>query len=171
MPRTFHNVKKAFHLFLITNATLLSFSFFFKVTNAQNINISGIIADKNDNKKLSGVTVSLLNSKDSNVIKMIVTNNNGEFKFTDISKGDYIIKATIIGFKNYLQSINANNSDENNIGNILLEKSSSELQNLTVVSKGAAIVQKDDTSQYNSKQYIKNKNSLSTHIISKFYFY
>ena len=145
---------------------IISISLFFS-SNAQNIKLQGSIIDKNDNKKLSGVTVALLNNADSSNLKFAVTNNEGIFEFTNLNEGNFIIKASIIGYKTFIQTINTSLTKSNDIGNISLEKSSSELQNLTIVTKGAAIVQKDDTSQYNSKQYQVNPDATTEDLVKK----
>lgn len=150
---------------IIALLTLSIFMFF--SSNAQNIRIQGSIVDKNDNKKLSGVTVALLNGKDSSNIKFAVTNNDGGFEFINLSEGDFIVKASIIGYKTFIQTVNISPAKSNDMGTISLEKSSSELQNLTIITKGAAIVQKDDTSQYNAKQYQVNPDATTEDLVKK----
>ena len=150
----------------IIASLILSISLFFS-SNAQNIKLQGNIIDKNDNKQLSGVTVALLNGKDSSSLKFAITNNNGEFEFLNLNEGDFFVKASIIGYKTFIQNVNTSLTKSNDIGSISLEKLSSELQNLTIVSKGAAIVQKDDTSQYNAKQYQVNPDATTEDLVKK----
>lgn len=59
-------------------------------------NITGNVIDKENHDILIGAHVSL---KELNLIT--VTDENGDFKFENISKGTYTLEATYLGFKNY----------------------------------------------------------------------
>ncbi len=75
---------RIFILFLLTSFTL--------VLNAQNI--SGNVKD-GEGKPLQGVTISLL--KDSAVIKLAATKENGAYQFSDINAGTYKVSASYVG--------------------------------------------------------------------------
>ncbi|MBQ8223431.1 MAG: TonB-dependent receptor [Bacteroidales bacterium] len=59
-------------------------------------NVSGTVIDKENHEDLIGAHISL---KETNQI--VVTDENGYFEFKNISKGNYTLEATFIGFKNY----------------------------------------------------------------------
>src|SRR5687767_8401914 len=59
--------------------------------------VSGNIKDQ-QGKSLSGSTVSLLNAKDSAVIKLAASNNEGHFSFNPIKAGRYIVTASHVGY-------------------------------------------------------------------------
>jgi iron complex outermembrane recepter protein len=65
------------------------------VANAQKI--SGTVKDENGKAK-KGVTVSLLRSKDSSVVKYAPTNENGGFEFSNIAAGEYRVSTTHVGY-------------------------------------------------------------------------
>ena len=67
---------------------LLSLGFGMIATIGFSQAINGIVKDA-DGKALHNATVSLLNAKDSSVVKLNVTNEMGQYKFESISKGKF----------------------------------------------------------------------------------
>lgn len=67
----------------------------FAITLAQTSEVSGVIKNT-DNKALEGATVSLLNAKDSSLIKIAVADKTGSYRFENVPYGKYIIKAEAI---------------------------------------------------------------------------
>ncbi len=73
--------------------------------------ISGVIKDES-NQPVNGSTVSLLRLKDSVSVKYTATKETGKFQIDNISRGDYIISATHVGYKPvYSASISIDNGD------------------------------------------------------------
>ena len=63
-------------------------------TQAQTVNVTGRYLYHNDSQSpLSGITVTLLNQTNQ-VVATTVTNNDGTYLFTNVSDGDYSVKAT-----------------------------------------------------------------------------
>jgi ACT domain-containing protein len=61
-----------------------------------------VLAEKDKPAKF--VSVLLLNSVDTSLVKAYLTNDNGEYKLTDIRKGSYIVSINAVGYKkNYLK--------------------------------------------------------------------
>src|ERR1700748_3343905 len=59
--------------------------------------ISGSIKDGGDQKVIDAASVSLLQSKDSSLVKIVVADNDGNFLFENVKDGDYMVLATSIG--------------------------------------------------------------------------
>ena len=59
--------------------------------------ISGVIND-NAGKPFAAATVSLLNAKDSVLLKVAVTGKDGQYEFASIPEGNYILTANAVGF-------------------------------------------------------------------------
>ncbi|MBE6346011.1 MAG: TonB-dependent receptor [Lentimicrobiaceae bacterium] len=72
--------------------------------------ISGNVIDKENHEVLIGAHVSL---KELNLIT--VTDNNGNFKFENIKKGTYTLKATYLGFKTYSTDVKVTKDTKINI--------------------------------------------------------
>ena len=72
---------------------------------SQSVNkISGIVTNEK-NKPLSFVTVELIRANDSTLIKSTITDESGNFDFTDISSDQLLIKLTSVGFLTHYVSV------------------------------------------------------------------
>ena len=60
--------------------------------------ISGIVIDKSTQAPIESADVTLLNAKDSSIIKGTATDKEGKFEFSDIPLGSYIVKANFVGY-------------------------------------------------------------------------
>ncbi len=60
--------------------------------------ITGVIADASG-KPLGSISVSLLKSGDSSLVKAAVSNKEGKYEFDNIAEGSYFISTTSIGFE------------------------------------------------------------------------
>ena len=74
---------------------LSAFAFFAFTSIAQNI--KGIVKDA-DGKPLPNASVSLLNAKDSAIIKLAVTSNTGAYDFQNIKEGKYLASISYVGY-------------------------------------------------------------------------
>src|SRR6476646_1324478 len=61
-------------------------------------NITGNVKDI-DGKGIANASVSLLNAKDSSVVKLAVTDQNGRYEFKNIKGGHYVTNVSFIGYK------------------------------------------------------------------------
>ncbi|MES1222068.1 MAG: carboxypeptidase-like regulatory domain-containing protein, partial [Bacteroidota bacterium] len=58
--------------------------------------VTGNVKDQ-QGKALSNSTVSLLNAKDSSVVKLEASNNNGSYIFNGVKAGHYLVSMSHIG--------------------------------------------------------------------------
>ena len=75
---------------------LLVCTFIFSQKNTGKI--TGAVND-NTNKPLSSVSISLLNQKDSSLIKTSLTNKDGKYEFENIANGNYFVSASLVGYQ------------------------------------------------------------------------
>jgi iron complex outermembrane recepter protein len=59
--------------------------------------ISGEVKD-GEQRAIHSATVSLLKAKDSTLVKFAATNKNGEYEFSDVADGKYLLSATSVGY-------------------------------------------------------------------------
>src|SRR5687768_1320090 len=59
--------------------------------------ISGVVKDAGG-KTIEAATVSLVRVKDTSLVKVAVSNKNGEFEFDRIENGKYKVQASAVGF-------------------------------------------------------------------------
>src|SRR4051794_22157616 len=64
---------------------------------AQTVKVSGFIKNT-DNKPLEAASVSLLNAKDSSLVKIAVADKEGSYKFENVKFGRFLLQAEAIGF-------------------------------------------------------------------------
>ncbi|HTK21993.1 MAG TPA: outer membrane beta-barrel family protein [Mucilaginibacter sp.] len=61
-------------------------------------NVSGSLLDE-QGKPMMYATASLLNAKDSTIVKGAISNDQGVYSFDHIKQGKYVIKATTVGYQ------------------------------------------------------------------------
>jgi hypothetical protein len=112
----------------------LFFSFALLTTATQAQKLSGLVKDQ-EGKGLDKSTVSLLRAKDSSVIKLAVTTDNGRFSFS-AEPGKYLVSATHIGYQPVYSSVfELSGAGETTVPDMSLVKTASSLQNVTVTSQ------------------------------------
>ena len=122
---------------------LLIVSFLIAVTGFTQ-QISGTVKDQ-QGKSVTGSTVSLLNAKDSSVVKLAATNNEGQYSFGSIKAGKYLVGISNVGYaNNYSSSFDFSGSGQLNVPAIPLNKLATELKGVTVSSKKPIVEVKAD---------------------------
>ena len=118
---------------------LLIVSFLVAVTGFTQ-QISGTVKDQ-QGKSVSGSTVSLLNAKDSSVIKLAASNNEGQYAFNSIKAGTYLVSITHVGYANsYSSSFEFSGTGETSAPAVALNKLAAELKGVTVTSKKPILI-------------------------------
>ena len=146
--------------------TIILAAFLGMIANAQTGIIKGKITDGNDNKAVSGATVSLLLQADSSNVKTLLTDSTGRFQIQNLSVDSFIIKISTIGYQEYLSLIKLRNM-ERDLGTIKLVKKGKDLAVVTIISKAPPVVQKGDTSQFSASQYKVNPDATTEDLIKK----
>lgn len=135
--------------------------------NATAASISGVIKD-NKGKPLSYVTVLLLNSKDSSLVKGDVTNDNGQYKFEQINVGSYLITSSNVGFQKYYSDvILVDENSTNLIENIQLLISEKSIKEVKILGKKPMIEVKADKTVFNVEQSINAAGSNALDLLRK----
>jgi len=116
-------------------------SLFTIIANAQKIN--GSVKDENGKAK-KGVTVSLLRSKDSSVVKYAPTNENGGFQFANVAAGEYRVSTSHVGYSPVFSSAVTVGNDDVSIPEIKLSKQPAAMEAVTVTSKKPIVEVKAD---------------------------
>ncbi|SDJ75403.1 Outer membrane receptor proteins, mostly Fe transport [Pedobacter sp. ok626] len=91
---------KTIKLFLSITLSIIIFSL--TNLNAQGNNYTGEIAGKVTDEKQDAfpyASVSLLNAKDSTLVKGTLSNDNGNYRLTNINQGTYLIAIYVVGYK------------------------------------------------------------------------
>lgn len=92
--------------------------------------LQGTIVDSFENP-ISYANVILLNSKDSILAKGVITNEDGKFIINNMSRGQYTLSISYIGYETYLQELDFQKSI--NLGKIIITENNIALEE-TVIS-------------------------------------
>lgn len=107
--------------------------------------ITGAVIDEQQ-KSLDYATISLLKAKDSTLVKTSLTDLSGNYSFDNITTGDYLISATMVGYKKaYSKPFNL--SETNSIirvDEIRLTTESKTLKEVSIVAQKPFIERKMD---------------------------
>lgn len=134
------------------------FGLFVSIVNAQKI--TGNVKD-DQGKAVSQSTVSLLSAKDSAVLKLEVTDKEGNFSI-QTANGKYLIAVSHVGFQKYYSDAFEVTGDMT-IPSITLQKASENLQGVTVSSKKPLIEVKADKTIMNVEGTI---NAIGNDVLS-----
>ncbi len=155
-------MKKAFiliHLLLIFSLST------FAQTPAGSI--SGRITDGGDQKIIDAATISLYNSIDSSLVKINLTDKEGNFEFQNIAPGKYYLVATSVGhLSTYSPTVNV--ADKNvSIGHLKLTNDVKTLKGITVTAKKPFIERKIDRTIINVDASITNAGTTALEVLEK----
>lgn len=149
-------------------SALLLFNLFTLTAAAQSSIVKGVVKDDVNQSPVRGATVVVfLKSDTSKSEKMSkVTDAKGNFEFSDIESGNFVLEISSIGYENITKEITTTGGI-NDLGIIQLKNRGKELAGVTVVSKAPPVVQKGDTSQYSADQFKVNPDATTEDLIKK----
>ena len=150
----------------ITTVIVFSFSYFFSF--AQNTaQVSGKITSDN-NKPLSAATVSLLQAKDSSLVKTAITNNGGVFTILSVKAGSYFISTTSVGYsKNSSAIFKITSGEKYTAPSLSLSQSTKSLSAVTIQAKKPMIEVKADKTVFNVENSINATGSNAFELLQK----
>jgi iron complex outermembrane receptor protein len=129
--------------------------------------IKGKISD-NSGKALQSVTVSLLKSTDSSLVKADVTDANGAFEMVYGKEGKYLLSYMMIGFeRTYSSAFEIKSGQGFDAGSITLQPAANKLQDVTVTSRKPMIEIKADKTVFNVENSINATGSNALELLQK----
>ncbi len=135
-------------------------------TTGQGIELRGRVTDKNDNSSLFGVTVLLINARDSTQRSGTTTDADGKFAFPNLSRGAYRLRLSYIGYNTEQVQIRPFNSVQD-LGTLQLSSNSRNLKEVTVKGMQERVEQKADTLIYNADAYKVTKDANVEDLVTK----
>ncbi len=131
-----------------------------------NTSVTGILQDKTDKTPLYGATVNIRLKKYSTFQHNVVSDSKGVFLFPVVPADTVILSVSSIGYEFVDQQIALSDST-NNLGVILIPKSTKQLEGVTVIAKTPPAQQKADTIQYNASAFKVNPDATTEDLIKK----
>ena len=114
--------------------------------------IKGIVKDSSENRNLLNTVVSVLNKKDSILVKFTRADKNGNFKIENNKAGSYILLITHPYMGDYFDNIDIVANQDLELGNVYLTPKSKLLSEV-IVRSGSPIKIKGDTLVYTADSF------------------
>jgi len=110
------------------------------------LGVIGVVMDRDSEQPIEYANIVILKSEDSSQVNGGVTNSEGEFRITGIRPGNYIAKASFIGFEaKYITDINLSRTNRiMDLGEITIQPASYKLEDAKVIANKTPIEYKID---------------------------
>lgn len=128
-------------------------------------NITGTVTDKSTNETLIAATIALTNKSDGKT-DYTTTDSYGKYKFQKVKNGEYTIKVSYVGYKNYNKNIKVS-SAKDILLNISMDEDSKMLKQVSVNGSAIRAKQKGDSIMYNADAFKVLKGSTAEELLSK----
>ncbi|MDE6628159.1 MAG: TonB-dependent receptor, partial [Muribaculaceae bacterium] len=128
-------------------------------------NVSGTVADEKG-EPLIDATVRILQARDSAFVKGAIADIDGNFRFTGLKKGKYILEANYIGYQKSFVPLTI--TDRNiNVDTVTVMESSYMLQEAIVIGVKTPIKVMQDTIEYNADTYKTQPNAVVEDLLKR----
>jgi iron complex outermembrane recepter protein len=136
--------------------------------NAQNGTIKGNITDKSG-KIVEFATVTVLQTKDSSLVKGAIADINGKFEIENIKAGNYLLGITQIGFEKYYSpTFNITSEIPSiNFKEIIIKETTKKLNEVEVKAQKLLIEQKIDRTVVNVDNSIVAAGNTALEVLEK----
>ncbi len=129
--------------------------------------VTGIVKD-NTGKGLAAATVSLLQAKDSSLVKADVTDANGQFEISTIKTGRFLLSYASVGFeKNFSEAFDLAAGQSYQATSATLQFAVKKLRDVTVTSRKPMIEIKADKTIFNVENSINATGSDALELLQK----
>ena len=129
--------------------------------------VSGLVKD-NSSKPLASVTVNLLKSSDSALVKAAITDAAGKFELAVNKEGNYLLRYSLVGFENtYSASLEIKDGKSVTINPVALSPAVGKLEGVTVTSKKPMFEVKADKTIFNVEASINATGSNALELLQK----
>jgi hypothetical protein len=132
----------------------------------QPVRVSGAVADSLENTSLPGVNVILKNLRDTTRIQGIATDVNGQFQFSQVRPGRYLMRLSYTGYAPLEKRIFVRGGDLN-LGTLKIAPSVTTLKGVEVEGTAMRVEQKEDTIQYNATAFKTNPDATAEDLLTK----
>lgn len=131
--------------------------------------VTGTIKDGGNQIIIDAASVSLLKLKDSSLVKVAITDKDGNFIIENVKIGDYLVLATSIGHsKTYSAAFSISSTQLTyHVGMLQLVPQDKNLTEVTVVSKKPLIERKIDRTIVNVDAAISNAGTTALEVLEK----
>lgn len=146
-------------------AAVLTFTYAgFAQTNSR---LKGEVKDESQ-KPLQGITVFLLRSSDSSLVKAAITDKSGGYLFESVREGSYLLSITAVGYqKSYSQMVVVKESAALSVPSISLAPETKGLKEVIVTARKPLFEQKPDKMLVNVEASPTNAGANALEVLEK----
>ena len=145
-------------------AAILSFSFVPAFAQAR-YTVKMILKDAKTEEPVGFATVSLSDPKTQKVYKYVLSNSEGTAEFKDVSKGSYLLKVELMGYKTHTSTLEVTKNTD--MGLLKIDQDVEVLEAANVSAVGNPIVVKKDTIEYNASSFKTSDNDMLENLLKK----
>ena len=117
--------------------------------------VTGKVVDKETNEALSKTTLQMfkITPKDTTFIGGILANDQGQFTFSNVAAGDYMLKISYVGYQTLLKPVTVTARRNASVGTIAMTAMEVQLNDAVVTANLPKMIIKDDTVVYNADAF------------------
>ena len=128
--------------------------------------IAGAVTD-NSGKALGSATVSLLQAKDSSLVKAAISDASGKFEIGVKVNGSYLLSYSLVSFENTYSPVFTYDGQNVAVKTVALSPAVSKLQDVTITAKKPMIEVKADKTIFNVEASINATGSNALELLQK----
>lgn len=133
---------------------------------AQSFQLNGQILDETDRSGVISANVKLISLSDTTQWRGALTDADGYFRFSDLASGKYRLTISYIGYTPISRFVMIQDADKN-LGPISMNRSATQLKDVTITEEQVRVKQKEDTSEYNAAAYKTSRDASAEDLITK----
>ncbi len=138
---------------------------FLQQVSAQNVKLKGVIKDTSERKSLSNAVISIIEKKDSSLVRFTRSDKDGKFFIENLVPGKYQMLVTFPKFADLLDDIELKGKNVD-LGNIALTPKSLLLKEV-IIRSGQAIRIKGDTTEFTADSFVVNAGATVEDLLKK----
>lgn len=135
------------------------------VSSAMALNITGLVKD-DMGEPLPQATLRLLTASDSTFVKGVKTNTSGNYTFSAVKAGNYLIETSYVGYATSFTPVTVAKSNIN-MEPIQMAESSIQLKDVTVTAVKTQIKVMEDTVEFNADSYKTQPNAVVEDLLKR----
>jgi outer membrane receptor protein involved in Fe transport len=128
--------------------------------------IKGEVVDSVSNKPIEFATISILDVKHE-VIALTYSDENGLFKSTDVSVGQFSLNLSFVGYKQKNISFNVSSAGTVELGTIFMQSEATLLKTVTISGTKQLVEQQPGMLIYNAEKDISNMGGTAADVLRK----
>lgn len=145
---------------------LLFFGLFSAQGYTQSGFISGKVTDNEDEESLVGANLILEKASDTAARYYAVSDEYGNFRFSSLDSGDYLLEISYIGYQSLKQTVSLASGGKD-LGILTLKKDTTRLKEVIIEEQVVPVRMKGDTTQFDAKAYKTNPDANAEDLIAK----